>query len=300
MADVAVGERAEHRIGQRVQRHVGVGMADDAAACGNAHAAQHHVVAVAERWTSKPDARAHVASAQRSALGAREIVGGGEFHVACLAFEHRHRHAGPFGERRVVGEILAARRRGARCASDQRARTRTPAASAPCAGGSGPASPPRGRPRSSSPCRRRAGAGIARRSRRRRNRHAIPGPARRTGGPHRGSARCRRSRRERVEAGRTDAWRVAPPRRPARRCRGPDGALSTEIVGMDHRLHERRRHAGQTAQGSAGSPECPRSSGIAWEFRRRRVVRAGGDHDAAADDPLGGSPFGLHALTPHQ
>ena len=49
-ADVAVGERAEDRVGQRMQHHVGIGMAGERrASCGNAHAAEHDVVAVGRR-----------------------------------------------------------------------------------------------------------------------------------------------------------------------------------------------------------------------------------------------------------
>src|SRR4029078_7579589 len=41
-------------------------------------------------------------------LGTRKILWRRELDVAGLASEHAHRHAGPFGQRGVVGEIVAA------------------------------------------------------------------------------------------------------------------------------------------------------------------------------------------------
>ena len=64
-------------------------------------------------------------------FGLGEILVGRELHVAAFSRECRDLDARPFGQRRVVGEILAAfawRRGGARRAGP---RTRTPAASAP-------------------------------------------------------------------------------------------------------------------------------------------------------------------------
>ena len=57
------------------------------------------------------EARAHVAQCgELGGLGADEIAVGGEFDVFRLALEGRHLEACPFGERGVVGEIVAARR----------------------------------------------------------------------------------------------------------------------------------------------------------------------------------------------
>ena len=47
-ADIAVGERAEDRIDQRVQHDIGIRMAGQSAIMRDPHAAQRHVIAVAE------------------------------------------------------------------------------------------------------------------------------------------------------------------------------------------------------------------------------------------------------------
>ena len=44
---------------------------------------------------------------------ADEIFRGGQFHVRRIAFKGRHRQSRPFGERGIVGEIVAAVARGA-------------------------------------------------------------------------------------------------------------------------------------------------------------------------------------------
>ena len=48
LADVAVGDRAEDRIDERMQRHVGIGMAGQPAVVRDLHAAEPDVIAVAE------------------------------------------------------------------------------------------------------------------------------------------------------------------------------------------------------------------------------------------------------------
>ena len=120
-ADVAVGERAENGVDQRMQRDVGVGMSGHAARMRNADAAEHDVIAVGEGVHVEAVADAHVG--QRGAMrsfGAGEILVGRDLHVAGLAFEYADAMTGPFGERGVVGEILApCRRRAAMRGEDQ-------------------------------------------------------------------------------------------------------------------------------------------------------------------------------------
>ena len=87
-ADVALGERAQDGVHQRMQRNVGVRMPGDAARVRNAHARQHDVIAVAESVYVETAAGAHIAErrhAQR--LGAFEIVVGRQFHVGAFAGE---------------------------------------------------------------------------------------------------------------------------------------------------------------------------------------------------------------------
>ena len=121
LADVAVGERAEDRIDERMQRHVGVGMAGQPAVVRDLHAAEHDVIAVAEGVHVEAVAEPQVGEARDAPrLGPGEILGGGQLHVAAFAREHRDLEAGPFGERGVVGEIVAARRRGLAMRVEQR------------------------------------------------------------------------------------------------------------------------------------------------------------------------------------
>ena len=86
----------------------------------NAHAAEHDVIAGPNACTSMPEpvrtspsAASCVASARAKSSGVREL------DIAGLALEHADRHAGPFGERGVVGEIIAARAAARRCASSR-------------------------------------------------------------------------------------------------------------------------------------------------------------------------------------
>ena len=64
-ADVALAERPQHGIAQRMDHHVAVGVRDDAAVVGNAHAAEHDVVAVAERMHVETLADSHFAGIVR-------------------------------------------------------------------------------------------------------------------------------------------------------------------------------------------------------------------------------------------
>ena len=111
-------------------------MSGQAARVRNADAAEHDVVAIAEGVDVEAGAGAHIAKrrhAQR--FGPGEIVVGRELHVAGLASEYAYAMAGPFGERGVVGEIVAAGGRGAAVrVHDERRRQRL-AGSAPCASG---------------------------------------------------------------------------------------------------------------------------------------------------------------------
>ena len=108
-ADVAVADGAEHRVGQGMENHVGIGMADQPARMRHGDAAQHDLEAGTEGVDVVADADAHVAERQRrfggeAPFGRLDVVRGGELDVAGLAGDGDDRHAGPFGDRRVVGE----------------------------------------------------------------------------------------------------------------------------------------------------------------------------------------------------
>ena len=112
-ADVAVGERAEDRIGQRVKSNVGVGMADQAAVMGNRHAAERHAAARTEGVDVVTGADADLAQARAlprwqgggSAASISAIVV--SFMFAGSPATMRTGMLRPFGNRRIVGERQA-------------------------------------------------------------------------------------------------------------------------------------------------------------------------------------------------
>ena len=113
-ANVAVGERAQDRIGERVKRNVGVGVAGESAIARNSDAPQGDVITWPKGMHVKARARAHVT--ERSSLDgfcACKIVRCGELDIAWLTFKYADLHACPLYERRVIGEIVAALRDGA-------------------------------------------------------------------------------------------------------------------------------------------------------------------------------------------
>ena len=65
--DVAIGERAENGVDQRMQRDVGVRMSGDAARMRNADAAEHDVIAVSKGMHIEAVAGAHVGRGRRAA-----------------------------------------------------------------------------------------------------------------------------------------------------------------------------------------------------------------------------------------
>ncbi len=110
-ADIAVGERAENGIDQRMQHHVGVGMPGQPAVMGDAHAAEHDVIAVAKGMHVEAHAGADVGKLfDQHRFGSQEIVGRGEFDVGNFTLESRDRQSRPFGQRGIVGKVELALR----------------------------------------------------------------------------------------------------------------------------------------------------------------------------------------------
>ena len=107
--DVALGERAVERVGERVQADVGVGMATERRGVRDANAAQPHVVAGREGVNVEALADPRLAQARREPRLRRfEILHRGHLDVGGIAFEHISRRARPFGDRDVVGEVADA------------------------------------------------------------------------------------------------------------------------------------------------------------------------------------------------
>src|SRR5258708_2811051 len=107
--DIAVRQRTEDGVDQRVQADVAVGMGEKATAVRHANTAKHQVIAVAEGVNvvagSGSDIAEHGAEA---GFLADEIFRCGQFHVCRIAFKGCHRQSRPFRQRRVIGEIAAA------------------------------------------------------------------------------------------------------------------------------------------------------------------------------------------------
>ena len=107
--DIAIRKRAQDRVRQRMKDDVGIRMTDEAALMGNAHPADHDVIAVPEGVNVITRCGPYIPEcAERREFSAGEIVRRGQFDVAAFAFEDRHRKPRPFGQRRVIGEAVEA------------------------------------------------------------------------------------------------------------------------------------------------------------------------------------------------
>ena len=107
--DIAVRQRAEDGIDQRMKADIAVGMGEEAAIVRHANAANHQMIAVAEGVNVVTRPGSDVAEqAGEAGFFADEIFRCRQFHVRRIAFKGRHRQSRPFRKRRIVGEIAAA------------------------------------------------------------------------------------------------------------------------------------------------------------------------------------------------
>ena len=105
-ADIAGAERAEHRVGQRMQPDIGIGMADKPVAVRDFEAAQPDMIARPESMYVEALAAAEIAgTAARQLFGAREIVCRRHFEIALRAFDEAHGQAGALGDGGVIGQL---------------------------------------------------------------------------------------------------------------------------------------------------------------------------------------------------
>ena len=106
--DVAIRERAQNGVDQRMQHHVGVGMPGQPLHMRDAHAAERDMIAGPERVHVVTEAGAHIGEGRKLGCpGAHEVIRRGELHIGGFALEGADLDAGPFGQRRVIGEVLA-------------------------------------------------------------------------------------------------------------------------------------------------------------------------------------------------
>jgi len=111
-ADVAIGERAEDRIGEGMERDVAVGMADDAPGMLDCDAAEHDLVARSEGVDVVARADPDVAEGQRglgqfTAIRHGEVLRCGDLDVGRVARHDPDGNTRPLGDGGVVGEVVA-------------------------------------------------------------------------------------------------------------------------------------------------------------------------------------------------
>ena len=108
-ADIAIGDRAENRVGDRMAQHIGVGMADERLIVRNLDAAEPDVIAGTEGMDVIALAHVGTSSSVRASLASATAISSAhrDLHIVRLAFENINRMSRPFRDRRVVGQALA-------------------------------------------------------------------------------------------------------------------------------------------------------------------------------------------------
>ena len=131
-ADIAGADRAQHRVGQRVQADIGVGMADEAGVVRDRDAADADVVAGAEGMHVEALADPHIAEPRcEQPFGGGQVLGRRHLEIVLAAGDQRR--ASGRQPRRPPNHrsVPALRRRGVRRGWR---RSESPAASAPATG----------------------------------------------------------------------------------------------------------------------------------------------------------------------
>ena len=105
IADIAGAERAEDRIGDRVEHDIGVAMAGEALVVRDL--ARRRATAPLRRRRHGRRSRSRPGASSRRASARREIRLVGQFLQGRIAFDHRHRQARRAGDLRIVGRLAA-------------------------------------------------------------------------------------------------------------------------------------------------------------------------------------------------
>ena len=109
-ADIAGSDRAEDRVGQRVQPDIGIRMTDDPGAVRDLDAAHHQAVAGPERVHVETLADTHITLPRRDQpLGRGEVIGRRHLQVRLAAGNDQRRDPGRLGDRGIVGQRLPGR-----------------------------------------------------------------------------------------------------------------------------------------------------------------------------------------------
>ncbi len=101
LADISLSDRAEDRVGERMEPGIGVGMADQPSVLRNANAAEHHMVTLAEAVGVIAGAGAVFRRGFEQALGAG-CVGAGDLHVGFVPLDHHDLDACGGGHRDIM------------------------------------------------------------------------------------------------------------------------------------------------------------------------------------------------------
>ena len=267
----------EKRVDQGVKHHVRVGMSRQTTAEGHPNAAKHDVIAIAELVDVEAETGANVAKlCEFRGFGAGEILVRGEFHVGGFPLECDDLDPGPFGKRRIIGEIVPAGRRGApvriQDAFERKGlRCLHEAQPGPVESTGNGSAGVHGLDGVCHGNRRNCGASFRRRLNCTRDERRM----RQTGVPHRGPAPRPGPSRPRPPARRGPRLVASSRRAPADTIRGHWSRPRT----MRHRPDESLAgpaifpHAGRMPRCSAGSPARQKCGDIALEYRRRHAIR---------------------------
>src|SRR5215472_8748274 len=95
--DIAIGQRTENGIDQRMQADVAIGMGEETAVMRHANTANHEVIALAERVDviTGPGSDVPELACQARFL-AEKILRRRQFHVRSIALKSRHLQSRPF------------------------------------------------------------------------------------------------------------------------------------------------------------------------------------------------------------
>ncbi len=105
IADIASADGREQRVRQRVQADIGVGVSVERHVIGDLDSAKYHMRSCDEAMRIVSMADANVGEVE---LAARTVHIGlaGEFRIVGMARDECNRDARPFGDGRIVGEII--------------------------------------------------------------------------------------------------------------------------------------------------------------------------------------------------
>ena len=111
-ANIAVRYRAVERVGDRVHKHIRIGMPVERLGVRDANPAQPNVIAGAEGMDIEALTQPNIGTlVKHPGFGAIEVRHGGHFHISEIACKNVNFVARPFRNSRVIGEVCDIRSR---------------------------------------------------------------------------------------------------------------------------------------------------------------------------------------------